>query len=66
MHYYQLPEERYIYYECYTNNHAKFDCFINDDPLGRTLFLTSKIIPISTYIPGCFHKIILQYYYDKK
>jgi hypothetical protein len=66
MYYQELPEGKYIYYECFRDKNDNFTYLENDDPLVRSLFLTSKVIPISRYIPHCFHSYILRYYYGRQ
>ena len=66
MQYYELPVEKYMYYECYLNKKSEFSYFVNDDPLVQPCFLNSTIIPISRYIPSCLHGTILRYYYNRK
>lgn len=62
MRYSELPEDKYIYYECSTSD-AGFKYTQNNNHIEETYFATSKIIRISKYIPSCFHESILRYYY---
>jgi hypothetical protein len=63
MVYRELPDERYIYYECFINKDG-FTYIENENHIDQTYFLTSKIIRVSKYIPRCFHVLILRYYYS--
>ena len=63
MIYSELPEEKYIYYECSTSD-TGFKYAQNNNHIEETYFTTSKIIRISKYIPTCFHEYILRYYYQ--
>uniref|UniRef100_A0A6C0B714 Uncharacterized protein n=1 Tax=viral metagenome TaxID=1070528 RepID=A0A6C0B714_9ZZZZ len=63
MHYRELPDEKYIYYECLTNKDG-FVFIVNENHIDQTFFTTSKIIRVSKSIPQCFHGLILRYYYS--
>lgn len=62
MNYSELPDERYVYYECFMDK-AGFTYIENENHIDQTFFLTSKIIRVSKYIPRCFHGLVLRYYY---
>jgi hypothetical protein len=62
MNYSELPDEKYVYYECFMDKN-KFTYIENENHIDQTYFVTSKIMRVSKYIPRCFHGFILQYYY---
>jgi hypothetical protein len=62
MQYKELPEEKYIYYECFRGKNG-FAYIENNNHIDETYFLTSKIIRVSRTIPYCFHGLILRYYF---
>jgi hypothetical protein len=64
MYYHQLPEDKYIYYECFINKKGRLIYIVNNNPFDNKLFVYSKSIPVSRYIPSCFHGLVLRYYYD--
>lgn len=62
MDYTKLPEEKYVYYECFYDRNG-FIYIENDNHIDETFFATSKIIRVSKNMPFCFHGLILRYYY---
>jgi hypothetical protein len=66
MHYHRLPEDKYIYYECFVDKKGKLTYVVNNNHLENNLFIHSQVIPISRYVPSCFHGLILRYYYDEE
>jgi len=62
MNYSELPDEKYVYYECFINKDG-FTYVENDNHIDNTFFVTSKIMRVSKCIPRCFHGAILRYYY---
>ena len=65
MQYRELPEEKYVYYECFKDEKG-FTYIENNNHIDEAFFLTSKIIRVSKIIPTCFHGIILRYYFHYK
>lgn len=62
MDYSDLPEEKYIYYECFIGE-TGFTYIENENHIDQRFNVNSKIIRVSKYIPRYIHGSILRYYY---
>ena len=61
--YTEFPEDKYITYECFSDETNRLIFIENADYHNVKYFETAKSIKVSKCIPRCFHSLVLRYYF---